>query len=236
MRIILPITLLSSSLLTITHAFSPARLPGGQRLFATMQNQRTYNPTKVGSALFLTPKDNNDHRKAVIDNDESSSSSSSSEAAVRIGITTIFMAVLTSHVGVASAAGPDWGIFEGRTGSLLHPLMMGGLLAFSLSTAFLGFDWRRLRTIGDDISALKRTLPTLPEGVSTVKAALDLAQAAETKDLAYISTLTSALETEQNIAALQDERKQLSQKAPRDKHFSQGALLAFLGTAFAIEV
>jgi hypothetical protein len=47
---------------------------------------------------------------------------------------------------VASADSPDWGIFEGRTGSLLHPIMMVSLLALSVSTALLGFNWRRQRT------------------------------------------------------------------------------------------
>jgi hypothetical protein len=35
------------------------------------------------------------------------------------------------------------GLFEGKTGSLLHPVAMLGMLALSVSTALLGFDWRR---------------------------------------------------------------------------------------------
>merc|ERR1712232_753240 len=37
------------------------------------------------------------------------------------------------------------------------------------------------------------------------------------------------------ISELTVERKELASAGPRDKHFSNGALLAFLGTAFAIE-
>eukprot|EP00527_Entomoneis_sp_CCMP2396_P003465 CAMPEP_0198150952 /NCGR_PEP_ID=MMETSP1443-20131203/53388_1 /TAXON_ID=186043 /ORGANISM="Entomoneis sp., Strain CCMP2396" /LENGTH=124 /DNA_ID=CAMNT_0043816451 /DNA_START=26 /DNA_END=400 /DNA_ORIENTATION=- len=40
---------------------------------------------------------------------------------------------------------------------------------------------------------------------------------------------------EADIKALQQERKELAAAGPRDQHFSQGALLAFMGTAIAIE-
>lgn len=132
------------------------------------------------------------------------------------------------------AAGPDWGIFEGRTLSLLHPAMMFGMLALSVSTALLGFEWRRQRTIGDDISALKSTYPDLG-GASTASNALAAAKAAETPDAALITKLESALPIDSEIKTLQAERKELAAKGPRDSHFSQGALLAFLGTSFAIE-
>ena len=136
---------------------------------------------------------------------------------------------------VASAAGPDWGIFEGRTGSLLHPITMLGLLALSISTAILGFNWRRQRTIGDEISALKKTLPDLG-GAKSVSEALEAVKAAETVDSAMVNKLQAAIPIQSEIDALTAERKELSQGNNRDKHFSQGALLAFLGTAFAIEV
>jgi hypothetical protein len=136
---------------------------------------------------------------------------------------------------VASADSPDWGIFEGRTGSLLHPIMMASLLALSVSTALLGFNWRRQRTIGDDISALKKTLPDLG-GASSVKEAVAAAKSAESVDFQLVNKLESALSVQEDIDALTAERKELSQGNNRDRHFSQGALLAFLGTAFAIEV
>jgi len=132
----------------------------------------------------------------------------------------------------AMAAGPDWGIFEGKTLSLLHPAMMAGMLGLSASTALLGFDWRRQRTIGDEISALKKQLPDLG-GASSVSQAIAAAKAAE--DSLLTAKLQDALPIETQIKDLQNERKKLSEKGPRDKHFSQGSLLAFLGTVFAIE-
>jgi hypothetical protein len=148
----------------------------------------------------------------------------------RIALTTA--SVWAAQASIAFADSPDWGLFEGRTGSLIHPIMMLSLLAYSSYTALLGFQWRRQRTIGDEISALKKSLPDLG-GASSVAAALEEAKAAS--DLAKINTLTNALSIEAEITKLQNERKDLSAAAPRDKHYAQGALLAFLGTAFAIE-
>ena len=108
----------------------------------------------------------------------------------------------------------DVAIFKGKTLSLLHPAMMLGLLGFSLSTGLLGFQWRRQRTLGDEISALKKTIPDAGEEPPTA----------------------AALAIQSEVDALTAERKQLAAEGPRDKHFSQGALLAFLGTLFAIEV
>lgn len=134
----------------------------------------------------------------------------------------------------ANAAGPDWGIFEGKTGSLLHPAMMFGMLALSASTALLGFEWRRQRTIGDSISTLKKSLPDLA-GAKSVSEAIKACQAAEEVDSVQLARLQSALPIDSEIKELQEERKALAAKGPRDKHYGQGAMLAFLGTVFAIE-
>jgi hypothetical protein len=91
------------------------------------------------------------------------------------------------------------------------------------------------RTIGDEISSLKKTLPNLG-GASTVTEALASARAAETPDSALIAKLQAAVPVDAQIKELQQERKTLSEKGPRDKHYSQGSILAFIGTIFAIEV
>lgn len=142
-------------------------------------------------------------------------------------------AVWVTAAQVALADSPDWGIFEGRTGSLLHPVAMGSMFLLSLYTAFLGFQWRRQRTLGDEISALKKTIPNL-EGAESVSAALTRAK--ESNDLYKINALSAALEIEAQVNTLVAERKSLAEAGPRDKHFQQGALLAFIGTVFAIEV
>jgi hypothetical protein len=161
--------------------------------------------------------------------DESSARSTSYAA-----ITAITAALISSPLA-ANAAGPDWGIFEGRTGSLLHPVAMFGMAAMSASTALLGFQWRRQRTLGDEISALKKSLPDLG-GASSVSDALAATQSAESVDSAYVAKLKAALPVESEINALTKERKDLANSGPRDKHFNQGSILLFIGIAFAIEV
>ena len=134
----------------------------------------------------------------------------------------------------ASAAGPDWGIFEGRTLSLLHPASMLGMAALSASTALLGFQWRRQRTIGGEINELKSQLPNL-NGAKTVSEALAAAESAEMVDTSYVASLRAAKSIESEINALTQERKELAANSPRDKHFGRGSTLLFLGTFFAIE-
>ena len=118
---------------------------------------------------------------------------------------------------------------------MLHPIAMFGMAAMSASTALLGFQWRRQRTLGDEISALKKSLPDLG-GAASVSDALAAAQSAETVDSALVSKLKAALPVESEINALTKERKDLASAGPRDKHFNQGSVLLFTGIAFAIEV
>ncbi len=87
--------------------------------------------------------------------------------------------------------------------------MMFGMLALSASTALLGFEWRRQRTIGGEISDLKKTLPNL-NGASSVSDAITALQAAEEIDAAQLAKLKSALPIDAEIKDLQNERKALA--------------------------
>ena len=100
-------------------------------------------------------------------------------------------------------------MFEGKTGSLLHPVMMFGMLMLSASTALLGFEWRRQRTIGDEISTLKKTLPKL-DGSSSVAEAIKACQSMEQTDSALLAKLQAAVPIESQIKELQNERKSLA--------------------------
>lgn len=139
--------------------------------------------------------------------------------------------VAASYPSISNAAGPDWGIFEGRTGSLLHPIIMASMFLFSISTAILGFQIRRTRDIGGEISELKKSIPKF-EG-SSLQDAITAAEA--TEDTALVSSLKAAMPIQSQVDELTMERKELVAAGPRDKHFGQGVLLAFMGTAFAIE-
>ena len=58
----------------------------------------------------------------------------------------------------ALAAGGEFGILEGRSFALLHPLVMGGLFGYTLWAGYLGWQWRRVRTVQDEINDLKKQL------------------------------------------------------------------------------
>lgn len=130
---------------------------------------------------------------------------------------------------MAAADSPDWGIFEGRTGSILHPITMGSLFGLSLYTAYLGFQWRRQRTLGDEISSLKKQLPKLGD-FKTIQQAID------SGEMENVAELQAAIPIEKQIQDLTEERKELASQNNRDKHYTQGSWIAFLGTLFAIEV
>jgi Protein of unknown function (DUF4079) len=184
-------------------------------------------------STFASPFTSQTEPKALFAHDFHEPTSKNALSFPSVASTTAAFWSLTATI--ASADSPDWGIFEGRIGSLLHPTMMVGLLTLSVYTAVLGFNWRRQRTIGDDITALKKTLPNLG-GASSIKEAIAAAKSAESVDYQLINKLEAAIPIQQDIDALTAERKELSQGNNRDRHFSQGTLLAFLGTAFAIEV
>lgn len=67
----------------------------------------------------------------------------------------------------AFAAGGEFGIFEGRSFALIHPIVMGGLFVYTLYAGYLGWQWRRVRTIQNEINELKKEVKPVavtPEG------------------------------------------------------------------------
>jgi len=104
----------------------------------------------------------------------------------------------------------------------------------SINAAVLGFNWRRQRTIGDEISLLKKTLPKF-EGSSLSKA-IEKAKMAEIVDMSLVNQYESAIPIAQQVESLTKERKELSQQKNREKHYNRASLVAFLGTSFAIIV
>lgn len=210
--------IVAALLVSATSAFAPNAFVSNALVSqpgSLLRHHGTRSLSKGCSPLFVGPE----ARDEVVETSRSSPQQVQKPSGTMTfaAVTTAALIALTSSPLAALAApSPDWGIFEGKTGSLLHPIMMGSLLLYSAYTAYLGFQWRRQRTMGDEIKSLQASLPPPPaEGESP-------------------SPQATALSSQ--IAELQAERKSLAAAGPRDKHFSQGALLVFLGTAFAIEV
>ncbi len=64
----------------------------------------------------------------------------------------------------ALALDGQFGILEGRIFALIHPIAMGTLLLATGWAGYLGWQWRRVRTIQDEINALKKQVPATVEG------------------------------------------------------------------------
>lgn len=112
----------------------------------------------------------------------------------------------------AFAQGGALGILEGRTGALVHPVMMGTLFLLTLYAGYTGYQWRHAREIGDQVKALKATLPAADETGNRPKSAAD-----------------------DTIAALEKERKEIIASGPRDKHWNAGSILLGAGVLLSVE-
>ncbi|XP_062218019.1 uncharacterized protein LOC133918257 [Phragmites australis] len=120
----------------------------------------------------------------------------------------------------ALAAGGDFGILEGRSFALLHPLVMGGLFAYTLWAGYLGWQWRRVRTIQDEINELKRQLKPAAAAPAAVGAG----------DAASAPPPPAAMSpVDIEIEELTEERKKLLKGSFRDRHFNAGSILLGLG-------
>ncbi|GAB2271846.1 hypothetical protein Dimus_006676 [Dionaea muscipula] len=112
----------------------------------------------------------------------------------------------------ALAVGGEFGILEGRTLALVHPLVMGGLFLYTLWSGFLGWQWRRVRTIQNEINELKKQVKPVavtPEGSPVSDAPPSTVEA--------------------KIRQLTEERKELLKGNYRDRHFNAGSILLGFG-------
>ncbi|XP_071737221.1 uncharacterized protein [Rutidosis leptorrhynchoides] len=112
----------------------------------------------------------------------------------------------------AFAAGGEYGILEGRSLALIHPIVMGGLFAYTLYAGYLGWQWRRVRTIQDEINDLKKQekpVAVTPEGTPIE------------------SPPPSPIQSK--IQQLSEERKVLIKGQYKEKHFNAGSILLAFG-------
>lgn len=63
---------------------------------------------------------------------------------------------------MALAVDGEFGVFEGRTFALIHPIVMASLFLYTLWAGYLGWQWRRVRTIQNEINELKKQLKPTP--------------------------------------------------------------------------
>lgn len=112
----------------------------------------------------------------------------------------------------------QFGLLEGRTAALIHPAVMGGLFLYTLWAGYLGWQWRRIRTLQNEINELKKQIKPVavtPDG-------------SPSDDIAPPSPLQS------KIQQLTDERKELLKGNFRDRHFNAGSILLGFGVLEAV--
>ncbi|KAF5178488.1 hypothetical protein FRX31_031925 [Thalictrum thalictroides] len=116
----------------------------------------------------------------------------------------------------ALAVGGEFGLLEGRTVALIHPIVLGSLFFYTLYAGYLGWQWRRVRTIQTEINELKKQLKpaqlATPEGSPPVQ--------------------PSPIEI--TIQQLTEERKELLKGSYKDRHFNAGSILLGFGVFEAV--
>lgn len=112
----------------------------------------------------------------------------------------------------ALATGGEFGLLEGRSVALIHPIVMAVLFGYTAWAGWLGWQWRETRTIGDKIKEIQNQLPEKDEDGNRPSSPLD-----------------------GEVAALQDKRKALSQGDFKNRHFNAGSLLLAFGVTIAVE-
>ncbi|XP_019154209.1 PREDICTED: uncharacterized protein LOC109150691 [Ipomoea nil] len=118
----------------------------------------------------------------------------------------------------AVAVGGEFGILEGRSFALIHPIVMSGLFVYTLYAGYLGWQWRRVRTIQAEITELKKQ-------VKPVAVTPDGSPAAQPPNPSPLDS---------KIQQLTEERKELVKGSFRDKHFNAGSILLGFGVFEAI--
>lgn len=138
-------------------------------------------------------------------------------------------ALLLLPADAALAVGGELGILEGRSFALLHPLIMGGLFAYTLWAGYLGWQWRRVRTVQDEINALKKQLKPAADAATPAAVGAGADSSSTTTPPPPAAASKSPSPAEARIEELTDERKALLKGSFRDRHFNAGSLLLGLG-------
>lgn len=172
---------------------------------------------------------------------KSHTSSSSSVAAATAAVSALL--VPTQE---AFAKGGEYGILEGRTGSMAHPITMFALFGTSIYSAYLGLKYRELRTIGDSIKEAQRGYPQISSGnvkypvadvISSTKTTIAASEGGDVssleKDLSILMS-TGVAEVDKQVGELITKRKSLTGMNLRDKHHASGSILLGVGISLTI--
>ncbi|KAI9085105.1 hypothetical protein K1719_032921 [Acacia pycnantha] len=77
------------------------------------------------------------------------------------------LSLLILPIDGAIAVGGEFGILEGRTFALIHPIVMGAFFFYTLWAGYVGWQWQQVSTIQNEINEPKKQVePTsvTPDG------------------------------------------------------------------------
>lgn len=157
----------------------------------------------------------------------------------------LLISLSTLLIPYQEAMANEYGIFAGRTASMLHPVTMLMLFLTSVYSGYLGLQWRRLRGISDEIKDYQKQLPVLSSGQATYPLSDKIKsineQIQSTTDSSLLSTLNNdlsklknALDIDTKIGELQATRKQLQSADLKDKHSTTGSYLLGAGVTVSL--
>ena len=92
---------------------------------------------------------------------------------------------------------------------------------------YLGLQWRKVRTVGEEIQDLKKEIPAAVPAAVTANGEVEAAAAP--------SMTAAQLETKKKIDELTAERKELIAGNYKEKHNNWGSLLLAFGVTLAVE-
>lgn len=168
---------------------------------------------------------------------------SSHEVKLTAALTALFVWLGPSNEAFAKDGA--YGILEGRTVAMVHPISMLALFGVSVYAGYLGLQWRQLREVGNEIRALSQQLPTISSGkvsypisktIQSIKeliAAQPESASVLQSELAVLQS-SSIVEIDSKIGELTATRKDLQSKDLRDKHWALGSLLLGGGVCISI--
>lgn len=142
----------------------------------------------------------------------------------------------------------QYGIFAGKTASLIHPTVMAALFGTSLYSGYLGLQWRRLRGLSDEIKELQKQGPVLSTGpakfpivdsISAIdKKITEMSVENDADAIAVlkkdIDALKGASAVDAQITELNDLRTTLRGAKLKDKHEMTGSYLLGAGVTVAV--
>lgn len=211
------------------------------RSAAVLRRQATAPHAYASMPLLMVPGENEGVVSSVSEGSEQAEAVTSLAALLGLG------AVMLLPVQEAVAGGSEYGIFAGRTASLLHPVTMLLLFGTSVYSGYLGLQWRRLRGLSTEISDLQKQAPRLSTGQATfplsdsMQKVNDMMRTAGEADATLMQTLQrdlallrGASELDLKIEELKTTRKQLQGADLKEKHHQTGSILLSAGVTVSL--